>query len=251
MLKIIINGCCGKLGRVIARLASENPEFEVVAGIDQNTCQCEFPVYKSLDDAKETADVVIDFSYHTAVPHLLKAAINKNLPVVVATTGLDDEEINSVIEASKYIPVFRSANMSLGINVLLSLVKEAAKILSNDFDIEILEMHHNMKKDSPSGTALLIADAINNVLNDKKEYVYGRHSKTDLRDKNEIGIHALRGGTVVGEHEVIFAGHDEIIKISHSARSREIFGNGALFAAKFLVNQKPGLYDMESLVKKG
>ncbi|HHV73157.1 MAG TPA: 4-hydroxy-tetrahydrodipicolinate reductase [Thermoanaerobacterium sp.] len=251
MIRVIINGCCGKMGKVIASMASQNPDFEVVAGIDQNQCQCGFPVYKSLDEVDVDADVVIDFSYHTAVPQLLKAAVSKNLPVVIATTGLNEEEINSLKEASNHIPVFRSANMSLGINVLISLVKEAARVLSDNFDIEILEMHHNMKKDSPSGTALLIADAINSVLGDRMEYVYGRHSNVDKRDKNEIGIHALRGGTVVGEHEVIFAGHDEIIKISHSARSREIFGNGALLAAKFLINQKPGLYDMESLVKKG
>ncbi|SNX55091.1 4-hydroxy-tetrahydrodipicolinate reductase [Thermoanaerobacterium sp. RBIITD] len=251
MLKIIINGCNGKMGKVIAKLASENPEYEVVAGIDQNSTSYDFPVYKSLDEVKEDGDVVIDFSYHTAIPALLKSAVNKKLPVVIATTGLSEEELKSVCDASKSIPIFRSANMSLGINVLLNLVKEAARILSSDYDIEILEMHHNMKKDSPSGTALLIADAINNVLQDKKEYVYGRHSKADARKQNEIGIHALRGGTVVGEHKVIFAGHDELITISHSARSREIFGNGALKAAKFLVGQKPGLYDMESLVKKG
>lgn len=251
MLKIIIHGCNGKMGRVIAKLASESPDFKVVAGIDKNTSQLDFPVYADLEDVKEEADVIIDFSYHTAVPEMIKKAATKKLPVVVATTGLSDEELSVINNASKEIPIFRSANMSLGVNILISIVKEVAKILQNDFDIEIIEKHHNMKKDAPSGTALMIADAINEVLNSKKEYIYGRHTKTKERSKSELGIHAVRGGTIVGEHDVIFAGHDELITISHTAQSREIFGYGALKAAKFIAGKSPGIYNMEDLVKKG
>lgn len=251
MINLIIHGCNGKMGHVVAKLANEDPDFKVVAGIDQHLTTCDFPVYNRLNDVSEKADVVIDFSHHTAISKLLEDIKSKQLPIVIATTGFDERELDLIRGASNVVPIFRSANMSLGINVLLNLVKEAAKVLYNDYDIEILEMHHNMKKDAPSGTALLIADSINKVLKDKKEYVFGRHTKEEARKHNEIGIHALRGGTVVGEHEVIFAGHDEIIKISHSARSREIFGIGALKAAKFIIKQNPGLYDMESLIMKG
>ncbi|MDI6603871.1 MAG: 4-hydroxy-tetrahydrodipicolinate reductase [Thermoanaerobacteraceae bacterium] len=251
MLMIINHGCNGKMGRVISRLVSEKSDYKIVAGIDKNSASSDFPIYTSLKDVKEDADVIIDFSFHSAVPDLLKNAELKKIPVVVATTGLSDDELCALKEASKTIPIFRSANMSLGINILINLVKEAAKILQNNYDIEIIEKHHNMKKDAPSGTALMIADAINEVLTEKKEYIYGRHSKTDTRKENELGIHAIRGGTIVGEHDVIFAGHDEILTISHSARSREIFAIGALKAAEFIVNQKPGIYDMNSLLEKG
>lgn len=251
MIRIIIHGCNGKMGKVVAKLAAESPDFKIVAGVDKNISPLDFPVYSDLKDVKEEADVVIDFSYHEAVPDMVKAALQKKLPVVIATTGLSEEELNVIKDASKEIPIFKSANMSLGVNILINLVKEAAKILQQDFDIEIIEKHHNMKKDAPSGTALMIADSINQVLNDKKKYVYGRHTKTEQRKPNELGIHAVRGGTIVGEHQVIFAGHDEVITISHSAQSREIFGYGALQAAKFIINQKPGLYTMEDLVKKG
>lgn len=251
MIRIIIHGCNGKMGKVVAKLAAESHDFKIVAGVDKNISPLDFPVYSDLKDVKEEADVVIDFSYHEAVPNLVKAALQKKLPVVIATTGLSEEELKVIGEASKEIPIFKSANMSLGVNILINLVKEAAKILHQDFDIEIIEKHHNMKKDAPSGTALMIADSINQVLNDKKAYVYGRHTKTEQRKPNELGIHAVRGGTIVGEHQVIFAGHDEVITISHSAQSREIFGYGALQAAKFIINQKPGLYTMEDLVKKG
>ncbi|KKC30092.1 MULTISPECIES: 4-hydroxy-tetrahydrodipicolinate reductase [Caldanaerobacter] len=250
MIRLIIHGCNGKMGKVVAKLAKENPEFEVVAGVDKNTFPLDFPVYSDLKEVKEEADVVIDFSYHEAIPNLVKEAAKRKIPVVIATTGLSEEELKTVEEASKEIPIFRSANMSLGINVLISLVKEAAKVLEG-FDIEIVEKHHNMKKDAPSGTALMIADAINQVLPEKREYVYGRYTKTEQRKPNEIGIHAVRGGTIVGEHDVIFAGPNEVITISHSAQSREVFGYGALKAAKFLIGQKPGLYTMEDLVKKG
>jgi len=251
MINIIIHGCNGKMGKVIAKLASENPEFNVVAGIDKEISKSDFPVYTSLSQVNEKADVVIDFSYHTAIIDLLKDAVQKKLPVVIATTGLNEEEIKFVENASKEIPIFRSANMSFGVNILINLVKEAAKNLQYDFDIEIIEKHHNMKKDAPSGTAIMIADEINKVLDSKKEYIYGRHTKTNARNINELGIHAIRGGTIVGEHEVIFAGHDETISIAHSAQSREIFGNGALKAAKFISNKNPGLYNMEDLLKRG
>ena len=209
-----------------------------------------FPVFVSPANFTGEADAVIDFSSPAALDGLLAFALERKVPLVLATTGYSDEQLAQIDEASKRIPIFRSANMSLGINVLLELVKKAAAVLGDSYDIEIVEKHHNRKVDAPSGTALMIADAAASALNFKPEYVYERHSVRQSRDKKEIGISAVRGGTIVGIHEIMFAGRDEIIEIKHTAMSREIFANGAVKAAKFLAGvSKPGMYDMSMLVE--
>jgi 4-hydroxy-tetrahydrodipicolinate reductase len=208
----------------------------------------DYPSYKYLFDVKEEYDVIIDFSNAAGLPNLLEYAVSKKAPVVICTTGLSQKDKDMVKEASNSIPILTSANMSLGVNLLLSLVKTAAKVLEGSFDIEIVERHHNQKADSPSGTALMIADSINSALSEKKEYVYGRHTKTDKRSASEIGIHAIRGGNIVGDHSVIFAGAGEVVEINHSALSRDVFGVGAIKAAKYLYNKTPGLYDMGDVI---
>ncbi|MBZ4646353.1 MAG: 4-hydroxy-tetrahydrodipicolinate reductase [Clostridia bacterium] len=249
MIKLIMSGCNGKMGRVITRLVSENEEFKIVAGFDiVDTVSNDYPVYKNPNDSTEKADVIIDFSHPNSLEKLLPFAVSRKLPIVVATTGLSHQQISKLRETASNIPVFFSANMSLGVNLLIDLVSRAAKLLEDSFDIEIIEKHHNQKIDAPSGTALAIADAISSSLTQTRDYVYDRHSVRKKRGKNEIGIHAVRGGTIVGEHSVIFAGNDEIIEINHSAMSKEIFAVGALKAAKFLIGKKPGMYNMKDLV---
>lgn len=249
MVKIILNGCFGRMGKVITEIVSENNECEIVAGVDafsQGTSL--FPVYKSIFDVKEKADVIIDFSNPSALDGLLSYALKNNTAIVLATTGYSDEQISTIKIASKKIPLFFTFNMSLGINLLTALSKKAASILGNDFDIEIVEKHHNQKLDAPSGTALMLANSINEVFNDSLQYEYDRHSKRQKRSKTEIGIHSVRGGTIVGEHEVIFAGKDEVITLSHSAASRTVFANGAVRAAIFIADKVPNLYDMNQMV---
>jgi 4-hydroxy-tetrahydrodipicolinate reductase len=244
-----MSGCNGKMGQVITRLVSETQDCQIVAGFDIfDGIKNEYPVYKNPNDCQEEADVIIDFSHPNSLKNLLSYALSKNIPVVVATTGLSNQQILNLNEVSKKIPIFFSANMSLGINLLIDLVAKAAKLLEDSFDIEIIEKHHNQKIDAPSGTALAIADAISSNLSQNKEYVYDRHSVRKKRSKNEIGIHAVRGGTIAGEHSVIFAGNDEIIEFNHYATSKEIFAVGALKAARFMVHQKPGMYSMKNLI---
>ena len=248
--KIIISGCNGRMGRVVESICEANPDVSVVAGFDVSLESRAFPVFVSPANFTGEADAVIDFSSPAALDGLLAFALERKLPLVLATTGYSDEQLAQIDEASKHIPIFRSANMSLGINVLLELVKKAAAVLGDSYDIEIVEKHHNRKVDAPSGTALMIADAAASALNFKPEYVYERHSVRQSRDKKEIGISAVRGGTIVGIHEIMFAGRDEIIEIKHTAMSREIFANGAVKAAKFLAGvSKPGMYDMSMLVE--
>lgn len=251
MLKIIINGCYGKMGKVLAQEIELDDDVQVVAGIDRKIQEVRnpFPVYDNIFNCKEKADVIIDFSRPDALEGLLGYAVSNNTPLVIATTGLSKQDIENIIETSKKVPIFQSANMSLGINVLIELAQTASKIIGNFADIEIVERHHNLKIDSPSGTAYLIADKINSSLNSPKEYIFGRHTKTEKRKKEEIGIHAIRGGTIVGDHTVIFACNDEIIEISHSAASKNIFALGAIKAAKFIVNKKAGLYNMDDLIE--
>ena len=252
MIRTIVHGCNGKMGQVIIRLAKNDPDVQVVAGVDRNLNPIpNIPVYENLSSVQEEADVCIDFSHHSAIPDLVKTASEKKLPLVIATTGLGNDELAAIERASKVIPIFTSANMSLGINLLINLVKEATRVLADTSDIEIIEKHHNQKLDAPSGTALMIANAINKELDNQMQFVYGRNSKTQKREKNEIGILALRGGTIVGEHQVIFAGKDEILEIKHQALSRDIFGFGALKAAKFIVGKEPGLYTIKDLIEKG
>ena len=248
--KIIISGCNGRMGRVVESICEADPDVSVVAGFDVSLESRAFPVFVSPANFTGEADAVIDFSSPAALDGLLAFALERKVPLVLATTGYSDDQLAQIDEASKRIPIFRSANMSLGINVLLELVKKAAAVLGDSYDIEIVEKHHNRKVDAPSGTALMIADAAASALNFKPEYVYERHSVRQSRDKKEIGISAVRGGTIVGIHEIMFAGRDEIIEIKHTAMSREIFANGAVKAAKFLAGvSKPGMYDMSMLVE--
>jgi len=250
MTKIIMNGCNGKMGQVITRLVSEMEDVQIVAGIDFNSeSNNGYPVFKVPSDCNVKADAIIDFSHPAAFGNLVEYAVSRKLPLVMATTGLSQLQMKTLELASKETPIFISANMSLGVNLLIDLVKKAAKVLEGSFDIEIVEKHHSQKIDAPSGTALAIADGINSVLEQKCEYEYDRHSKRKKRSKQEIGIHAVRGGTIVGDHSVIFAGTDEIIEINHTAMSREIFAVGAIKAAKFLKGKKPGYYSMNDLIQ--
>ena len=236
-MKVIINGYSGTMGQVLTKCVADDEELELVAGISPKHHDVDgFNTYSSFADVKEDSDVVIDFSNPLA-------CLKTKTPVVLATTGYNDEEMEKIHEAAKQIPVFLSFNMSLGVNILLKLVKEAAKNLAN-FDIEIIEKHHNKKVDSPSGTAVMIAKEIR----EQSEFIYGRHGRTGKRQQNEVGIHAVRGGTIVGEHSAIFAGNDEILEINHSARSKNVFAEGAIAAAKYLVNQEPGFYNMDDML---
>lgn len=248
MLQIILSGCNGKMGRVITDIVNKRQDCVIVAGIDLDISQNgPYPVFNSFNDIKCDADVIIDFSNPAVLDSLLDFAIEKSLPAVISTTGFSDEQIAKINSASKQIPVFFSFNMSLGINLLAELSRKAASVLDG-FDIEIIEKHHNQKIDAPSGTAILLANEINDELNGKMKYEYDRHSKREKRTDTEIGIHAVRGGTIVGEHEVIFAGRDEIITLSHSARSKEVFAVGAVNAAVFLSGRPAGMYSMKDLV---
>lgn len=249
MLKMIISGCNGKMGQVVEAICKADSQVQVVAGFDVNQAPREYPVYVSPANFTGEADAIIDFSSPKALDGLLAFATERKVPVVLATTGYTQEQLAQIDEASKIVPIFRSANMSLGINVVLDLVKRAAAILGDSCDIEIVERHHNRKVDAPSGTALMLADAAKEGLDYDVEYNYGRHERRMARPKNEIGISAVRGGTIVGVHEVIFAGRDEVIEIRHEAQSREIFASGAVKAAKFLATvTQPGLYNMQQLV---
>ena len=249
MVKIAITGVNGKMGRVISGLIAQRDDCEVIAGIDINTVQTgSFPIVKSPFELPEKPDVIIDFSHPSALDDLLSYCTMNGVPVVVATTGYTDDQVTRIKNAGEQIPVFFTFNMSLGINLLVELGKRAANVLGGQFDIEIVEKHHNLKKDAPSGTALMIAEAINNELGNKLHYVYDRHSVRKPRESTEIGLHSIRGGTIVGEHDIIFAGHDEVITLSHSAASKEVFANGSINAAIFLSKKDKGLYDMSDLL---
>ena len=250
MTKILMHGCNGKLGQVIARIITNYPDLDLVAGVDPNlSVPNNFPVFSDINACNVAVDVIIDFSTAKAVRPMLDYAIAKNIGVVLCTTGLSEEDIEFVNHASTKIPVFFSANMSLGVNLLINLAKRATEILSDSgFDIEIIEKHHNQKIDAPSGTALAIADAITDSLDKAYTLRFDRSGVREKRPKNEIGIHAVRGGTIVGDHDIIFAGTDEVITLSHSAASKEVFAVGAVKAAKFLDNKFPGLYNMGHLL---
>ena len=235
------------MGQVLTKCVADDEELELVAGISPKHHDVDgFNTYSSFADVKEDSDVVIDFSNPLALDGILEYCLKTKTPVVLATTGYNDEEMEKIHEAAKQIPVFLSFNMSLGVNILLKLVKEAAKNLAN-FDIEIIEKHHNKKVDSPSGTAVMIANAVKEI-REQSEFIYGRHGRTGKRQQNEVGIHAVRGGTIVGEHSAIFAGNDEILEINHSARSKNVFAEGAIAAAKYLVNQESGFYNMDDML---
>lgn len=250
MVRMIMHGCSGAMGRTITGLVSGREDIKIVAGIDKNdSISQDYPVYTSLEECREEADVVVDFASAAAVDHLLEYCAAKKVPVVLCTTGLSDRQIEKVKETAKETAVLRSANMSLGINLLLKLVKEAAKTLAAaDFDIEIVEKHHNQKLDAPSGTALALADSVNEAMDSRYHYEYDRTKRHEKRGKKEIGISAVRGGSIVGEHDVIFAGKDEVVTFSHTAYSKAIFAKGAIEAAKFLAEKTEGLYNMADVV---
>ena len=250
MIRAIMHGCNGAMGQVIAGIARDDEEITIVAGIDiADNKNNSFPVFPSLRECTVEADVVIDFSIAKAADAMLDWCAETGMPVVVCTTGLSDEQIKRVSEISEKTAVLRSANMSLGVNVLLKLVKEAAQVLAAaDFDMEIVEKHHNQKVDAPSGTAIALADSINEAMDHAYHYKYDRSAERVKRDKKEIGIQAVRGGSIVGEHDVIFAGRDEVVTFSHTAYSKAIFAKGAVQAAKFLAGKEPGLYTMADVI---
>lgn len=250
MTRIILTGCCGKMGHVIQSIVSSRNDCEVVAGVDvYDSKDCDFPVYSSISEVEQEADSLIDFSNPSLLDSILEYGKSTNTSLVIATTGYDDCQKKQIELASKECAVFFTYNYSMGVNLLASLAKKAVEVLGDGFDIEIIEKHHNQKIDAPSGTALMLADAINEEVDNRMKYEYDRHSKREKRTKNEIGIHAVRGGTIVGEHEIIFAGRDEIITLSHSARSKEIFAVGAVNAAVFMTGKERGMYDMSQLIK--
>ncbi len=250
MTRILLSGCCGRMGKFVAEAVSQRKDCEIVAGIDIiDDSSLGFPVFANYDEVEVKSDIIIDFSNPALIPSMLAYAEKTNTGIVLATTGLSDEQIREVEIASKSVPVFFSYNMSLGVSLLCELSKTAAKVLGNGFDVEIVEAHHNQKVDAPSGTAIMLGNAVKEEMPDAY-FEYDRHSKREKRHQNEIGIHSIRGGTIVGEHEVIFAGTDEIVKLSHSARSRAIFANGAVNAAIFLKGKENGMFNMSDLVNQ-
>lgn len=250
MVKILMNGCNGKMGQVITCLVKDDKSAQIVAGVDAyQGIANDYPVFASLEECDVDVDVIIDFSNAKGADKLLDYCVEKQIPVVLCTTGLSEEQLAHVKAASGKVAVLKSANMSLGINMLLKLLQNAAKILAPaGFDIELVERHHNQKLDAPSGTALALADSINEALDNSYEYVYDRSQVRQKRNEKEIGISAVRGGTIVGEHEVIFAGADEVIEFKHTAYSKAVFGKGAVEAAKFLAGKPAGMYDMSDVI---
>ena len=250
MVKIIMHGCNGHMGQVISGIVEKDPDAEIVAGIDiADQGKNSYPVFTDIDTCQVEADAIIDFSSAKATDKLLEYSAARQIPVVLCSTGLSEEQLAKVEETSKKVAVLKSANMSLGINTLLKLVQDAAKVLATaGFDMEIVEKHHRLKVDAPSGTALALADSINEAMDNKYHYVYDRSQKREKRDDKEIGISAVRGGTIVGEHEIIFAGQDEVIEFKHTAYSKAIFGKGAVEAAKFLAGKPAGRYDMSDVI---
>lgn len=248
MTDIILSGCSGKMGASIIACVKSRADCKITAGVDLvEPRDVDFSYAAGFDKLDACGDVIIDFSNPAVLDSMLEYAIEKKLPCVICTTGYNEEQKSKIHKAAESIPVFYSGNMSLGINLIIELAKKAASVFGEDFDIEIVEQHHNQKLDAPSGTALMIADAVSEVRNDS-EYIYDRHAYRRKRNKNEIGIHSVRGGNIVGEHEIIFAGTDEILKISHSARSKTVFAVGAVNAAVFLKGKAPGMYDMSDLL---
>lgn len=251
MLNVLLSGVSGAMGHVLRELIDADPELNLIAGFDKNTdAKTDFPVYDHLDDFTGQADVIIDFSHFSAFDAIFSYAHRTQTPIVLATTGLSEDNQKTIESASADFPIFKTANMSLGINILAKALKDMAGALEEGFDIEIIEKHHNKKADAPSGTALLLADAVNDGLASKKDYTYGREGRNCKRQPSELGIHAIRGGTIPGEHTVLFAGNDELIEIKHTALSKKVFASGAIKAAKYLVRQKAGLYDMQDLLSE-
>ena len=249
MTRIILSGCNGKMGQTIVRAVDQREDAVIVAGVDIFTsCGYDFPVFDDFSKIDINADVIIDFSNPSTLDGLLSYACGHTTPAVICTTGYSAAQVASIKKAAETVAIFYSGNMSLGINLLIALSKKAAAVFGREFDIEIIEKHHNQKIDAPSGTALMIADGISSVMEKEPQYVYDRHSYRKKREKNEIGIHTVRGGTIVGEHEVLFEGHDEVLAIKHQAQSKEVFATGAVNASVFLNGRAAGMYDMADLL---
>ena len=246
--RIILCGACGKMGGNVLSLLADDPAAVAVCGVDLYPKEIGIPVYKSFAEIKEDADVIIDFSSPIGLKERLEYAKTHKLGIVLASTGFTSEDQAMIQEYAADVAIFKTANLSLGVNLMQALVKAAAQVLGDQFDVEIIERHHNLKKDAPSGTALMLADSVNEAFESKKRYVGGREGIVGAREKSEIGIHAVRGGTIVGEHEVMFAGEDEVITISHSAASKRVFAAGAIRAAKFLPQKAAGMYEMKHLL---
>lgn len=251
MVKVLMNGCNGRMGRVITGLVKEDAQLEIAAGVDTYLeVQNPYPVFSSIGECNVGVDVVIDFSTAAALESVLDYCVQKQVPAVLCSTGYSEEQLQKIAEASKKVAILKSANMSMGINLLLKLLKDAAKVLAPaGYDMELVEKHHNQKLDAPSGTALALADSMNDALGGEYHYVYDRSQVRQKRENKEIGISAVRGGTIVGEHEVIFAGVDEVIEFKHTAFSRSVFGKGAVEAAKFLAGKPAGMYDMGDVIQ--
>ena len=246
--RIILCGACGKMGGNVLSLLTDDKDAVAVCGVDLYPKEIGIPVYKSFSQIQEEADVIIDFSSSENLVERLEYAKEKNLAIVLASTGFSADDLARIDEYAKSVAIFKTANLSLGVNLMQALLKTAAEVLGDGYDVEIIERHHNLKKDAPSGTALMLADTVNEAFENGKRYVNGREGIVGAREKSEIGIHAVRGGTIVGEHEVMFAGEDEIITISHSARSKRVFAVGAIRAAKFVNGKAPGRYEMKDLL---
>ena len=248
MIKILLNGCNGKMGKIVNEIANKNSNLLIVAGVDSNLSNNTYPVYENISKCMEELDVILDFSRASALNDLLDfASINKT-PLVLCTTGYSEKQVELIKLVSSKLPIFRSANMSIGINVINNILKNISELLYNDFDIEIIEKHHNEKVDAPSGTALMLASTIKEAISEETRFIYGREG-TCKRSHKEIGIHAIRGGSIVGEHDIIFAGQGEVIEIKHSALSRDVFAVGALKACQFISKKEPGMYSMDDVLK--
>ncbi len=251
MIRLMISGANGFMGQVVARIAAEDKNMSVVCGVDKITDRFEnpFPVYSCFTDIHEEADVIVDFSRPDALSDILAYAVKTNTPAVLCTTGYTEDDIAAIKTAAESVALFKSANMSLGVNLQMDLIKQLAEFLGHDYDIEIIEKHHNRKVDAPSGTALALADVLNDALHHELNYVYGRTPESGKREPKDIGIHSIRGGTVVGEHQVAFYGNDEVITVTHEAQSRQVFAVGAVRAARFLAGKPAGLYAMDDFIK--
>ncbi len=249
MVRILLHGCCGRMGHMITEIAAKDDRVRIEAGVDAFGSQYgAYPVYRTLDEVREKADVLVDFSNASAAEGVFAYCVKKSLPIVLCTTGLSEKQLKDLEKVSESVPVLRSANMSVGVNLIMNILKEAApKLARAGFDIEIVEKHHSQKVDAPSGTAIALAESINEAMDEPYEFVYDRSERRMKRPEKEIGISAVRGGTIVGDHDVLFAGEDEVITISHRAYSRAIFAKGAIEAAKFLAGKQPGNYTMQDV----
>ncbi len=251
MTKVILSGCCGKMGAAVTKAVSDRDDIQIVAGVDIfESDALPYPVFSSINEVPCEADVIVDFSNPSALNSIIMFSKDKKIPAVLCATGYTDEQNKLIEETSKSVAMFRSGNMSLGINLISELAKAAAKVLGQSFDVEIIEAHHNLKLDAPSGTAIMLENAVAEGLDYKPELIYDRHSRSQKRDRHEIGMHSIRGGTIVGEHEIIFAGNDEIIKISHTALSKNVFAVGAINAAVYMKGKTTGLYNMSDVINK-